>query len=149
VNGSVLLVDDDASLGETLAIGLRKRGWIADPRTSAADALADLETQDVDVLVTDLNMRGLGGTELCRRVVASRPDVPVIVLTAFGNLERAIEAIRAGAYDFINKPDTTSTIPIRLCVDSTSSCPTCVCRASVASTCLRASFPRVGASRSS
>jgi two-component system response regulator HydG len=56
------------------------------------------------VVVTDLNMRGIGGIELCEHVVANRPDVPVVVLTAFGNLESAISAIRAGAYDFINKP---------------------------------------------
>jgi CheY-like chemotaxis protein len=73
MNVRVLLVDDDTSLGETLAVGLRKRGLIADARTSGADALATLEAQDVDVVVTDLNMRGLGGIELCRRIVASRP----------------------------------------------------------------------------
>jgi len=100
----VLLVDDDASLCETLAIGLRKRGFVVEFRTAADDALRALDADEFDVVVTDLNMRGLGGIELCERIVGSRPDVPVVVLTAFGSLDSAVAAIRAGAYDFINKP---------------------------------------------
>ena len=63
-----------------------------------------LAAADFDVVVTDLNMRGMSGLELCERIVANRPDVPVVVITAFGSLETAIAAIRAGAYDFITKP---------------------------------------------
>ena len=100
----VLLVDDDASLCETLALGLRKRGFVVEFRTAADDALRTLDADEFDVVVTDLNMRGLGGIELCERIVGSRPDVPVVVLTAFGSLDSAVAAIRAGAYDFINKP---------------------------------------------
>jgi DNA-binding NtrC family response regulator len=100
----VLLVDDDAPLCETLALGLRKRGFDVAARTSAQDALQALHAGDFDVVVTDLNMRGIGGIELCERIVANRPDVPVLVLTAFGSMDSAVAAIRAGAYDFINKP---------------------------------------------
>ena len=100
----ILLVDDDAMLNDTLAVGLRKRGFDVTTRASAAEAMQALEGADFDVVVTDLNMRGIGGLELCEHVAANRPDVPVVVLTAFGNLESAISAIRAGAYDFINKP---------------------------------------------
>jgi two-component system response regulator HydG len=100
----VLLVDDDTSLCETLALGLRKRGFVVEFRTSADEALRAFDAEDFDVVVTDLNMRGLGGIELCERIAGSRPDVPVIMLTAFGSLDSAVAAIRAGAYDFINKP---------------------------------------------
>jgi DNA-binding NtrC family response regulator len=100
----VLLVDDDASLGETLEIALRKRGLHVSWHASGAEALAALEGSDFDVVVTDLAMRGMGGIELCERIAQNRPDVPVIVLTAFGSLDSAIGAIRAGAYDFISKP---------------------------------------------
>ena len=100
----VLLVDDDASLCETLTIGLRKRGSEVSWCTSAGEALTLLETDDFDVVVTDLHMRGVNGIELCERIVGNRSDVPVIVLTAFGSLDAAISAIRVGAYDFINKP---------------------------------------------
>jgi DNA-binding NtrC family response regulator len=100
----ILFVDDDATLSETLAIGLRKRGFEVVARGSAAEAQQAVEVSDFDVVVTDLNMQGIGGIELCRRIVEVRPDVPVLVLTAFGNLESAVSAIRAGAYDFISKP---------------------------------------------
>src|SRR5690606_13616157 len=63
-----------------------------------------LQRTDFDVVITDLNMTGLSGVELCERIVTSRPDVPVIVLTAFGSFETAVAAIRAGAYDFLSKP---------------------------------------------
>jgi DNA-binding NtrC family response regulator len=99
-----LLVDDDPALCETLAIGLRKRGATARCCTTAADALLQIEEGDFDVVVTDLNMGGMGGIELCERIMLNRPDVPVVVLTAFGSLETAVAAIRAGAYDFISKP---------------------------------------------
>jgi two-component system response regulator HydG len=104
VSHHVLLVDDDAPLCETLELGLTKRGYRAASCLSAADALARLSAEDFDVVVTDLNMRGTGGIELCERIVANRPDIPVIVLTAFGSLDTAVSAIRAGAYDFISKP---------------------------------------------
>jgi two-component system response regulator HydG len=100
----ILLVDDDAALTETLVLGLRKRGFDTTPRTSAADAIEAIAREDFDVVVTDLNMRGISGIQLCEHVVANRPDVPVVLLTAFGSLDSAISAIRAGAYDFINKP---------------------------------------------
>jgi two-component system response regulator HydG len=104
LTAKVLLVDDDRALAETLAVGLSRRGADAKWRASAAEALRVIETADIDVLVTDLNMREMGGIELCERVAQNRPDVPVIVLTAFGSLDTAVAAIRAGAYDFISKP---------------------------------------------
>ncbi len=100
----VLIVDDDQALCETLEVGLRKRGIHATWRTSATDALALIQEGDFDAVVTDLNMREMNGIELCERVDQNRPDLPVIVLTAFGSLDSAVAAIRAGAYDFIGKP---------------------------------------------
>jgi two-component system response regulator HydG len=99
-----LLVDDDKSMCELLEERLRRRGFAVEFRTSADEALARLATEDFDVVVTDLNMPGLSGVALCERVHANRPDVPVVVVTAFGSLETAVAAIRAGAYDFITKP---------------------------------------------
>ncbi len=104
MNTDVLLVDDDQALCETLEVGLRKRGIHATWRTSAAAALSLVEEGDFDAVVTDLNMREMNGIELCERIVQNRPDTPVIVLTAFGSLDSAVAAIRAGAYDFIGKP---------------------------------------------
>ena len=100
----VLLVDDDFSLTETLRIGLGRRGFTVGAAGSAAEALAALETDDFDVVVTDLNMKGGTGIDLCTSIAARHRDLPTIVLTAFGNYETAVAAIRAGAYDFISKP---------------------------------------------
>jgi two-component system response regulator HydG len=60
--------------------------------------------ESFDAVVTDLSMVGMGGLELCERISANRPDVPVIIVTGFGSLETATQAIRAGAYDFVTKP---------------------------------------------
>jgi two-component system response regulator HydG len=99
-----LVVDDDRSMCELLQAGLVRRGFEVTWRTSAAEALAAMSEGDFDVIVTDLNMPGTNGLELCERVTANRPDVPVVVITAFGSLDTAVAAIRAGAYDFITKP---------------------------------------------
>jgi two-component system response regulator HydG len=100
----VLLVDDDLSLTETLQLGLRRRGYSASSSASAAEALAAMKAEDFDVVVTDLNMKGGSGIDLCTSIAECHRDVPTIVLTAFGNYETAVLAIRAGAYDFISKP---------------------------------------------
>ena len=100
----VLVVDDEISLCETLELDLAHRGYAVETCTSAKAALAAFNRSDFDVVVTDLAMRECSGIELCERIVESRPDVPVIVLTAFGSYESAVAAIRAGAYDFLSKP---------------------------------------------
>jgi len=112
--GRVLVVDDDRALCETLEVGLRKRGYDVGWRTSAADAIGALDVEPSDAVITDLNMRGSSGIDLCTRVAERWPDVPVLVLTAFGSLETAVQAIRAGAYDFISKPVEMDVLAIAL-----------------------------------
>src|SRR5207248_6549136 len=73
-------------------------------RQSADAALAVLASEDFDAVATDLNMKAMHGLELCQRIVANRKNTPVLVITAFGSLDTAVAAIRAGAYDFITKP---------------------------------------------
>ncbi|MEO8875075.1 MAG: response regulator, partial [Polyangiaceae bacterium] len=92
MSADVLLVDDDQPLCETLEIGLRKRGHRVAWRTHAAEALKLLDEQTFDVVVSDLNMREMGGLELCERVALNRPDIPVILLTGFGSLDSAVAA---------------------------------------------------------
>ena len=100
----LFVVDDEREMVDLIAIGLKKRGFSITTFTSGAEALAAIPTSEVDVIVTDLNMKGVTGLELCQRVVLDRPDIPVLVLTAFGSFETAVGAIRAGAYDFVTKP---------------------------------------------
>jgi two-component system response regulator HydG len=104
VTGRVLLVDDDRALCEWVAVGLASSGFELDWRTSPDEALAAIARDDYDVIVTDLNMGAMSGLELCERILQQRTDVPVIVITAFGSMDTAISAMRAGAYDFLTKP---------------------------------------------
>jgi two-component system, NtrC family, response regulator AtoC len=104
MHGRILIVDDDQSLCETIEAALGHAGYQSAYRTSADEALALLDQQDFDAVITDLNMEGMNGLALCERIVSNRPDVPVVVMTAFGSMETAVAAIRAGAYDFISKP---------------------------------------------
>jgi DNA-binding NtrC family response regulator len=100
----VLLVDDDAGMCAMLDARLSSRRFTVTPRTSSAEALALFEREDFDVVVTDVNMKGMTGLELCQRLLAVRADVPIILVTAFGTIESAIAAIHVGAYDFLPKP---------------------------------------------
>ena len=102
--GRILVVDDEPSMVELLEIDLGKRGFEVSCCTSSEQALRLLRDEAFDVVLTDLRMPGLSGVDLCERIVANRPGTPVVVMTAFGNLESAVAAIRAGAYDFVTKP---------------------------------------------
>jgi two-component system, NtrC family, response regulator AtoC len=107
-NGSprprVLVVDDDKSLCGWLAERLEASGFEVVQRTSAEAALDVLEDHDFDAIVTDLTLAGMTGIELCARCRENRPQMPVIVITGYGDMNSAIGAIRAGASDFITKP---------------------------------------------
>ena len=104
MKGRVLVVDDDASMCDMLVSDLGELGFEVKARTAALAALDVLVASEFDAVVADLNMPGMSGLELCERIVASHPDVPVIVITAFGSIQTAIAAIRSGAYDFVTKP---------------------------------------------
>lgn len=99
---------------EFLRDDLTLRGFSVQTCTSAAEALDTLQTAKTTVVLTDINMPGMDGLQLCERIVANRPDIPVIVMTAFGSLESAIEAIRVGAWDFVTKPVESDLLEIVL-----------------------------------
>jgi len=101
---SVLVVDDDASMRHLLSTILADGGY--DPRavSSGEDALRELAARDFDLVLTDVRMPGMGGLELLRRVQASHPELMVIVMSAYGAHDAAIEAMKAGAYDYLSKP---------------------------------------------
>ena len=104
MNGRILIVDDDRSMCELLEVDLSRRGFAVACHGSAPEAFAALPREDWEVVLADLNMPGMNGIELGERIVANRADVPVVVMTAFGSLDTAIAALRAGAYDFVTKP---------------------------------------------
>ena len=102
----VLIIDDDRGMCELLEIGLRKRGFEIVWRTQPLAAIHMLAKEHIQAIVVDLNMPGLKGTELCQRVLANRPDLPVIVMTAYGAIDSAVESIHRGAFHYLTKPFT-------------------------------------------
>lgn len=100
----VLIVDDRLEMAEMLAEGLADHGWELVPLASSREALARLEAEPFDALITDLRMPGVDGLQLLaasRRLDASRP---VIVMTAYGAIDTAMESMRQGAYHYLTKP---------------------------------------------
>ena len=102
--GRILLVDDDTSLGELLVEGLGGKDFECVFTSDPTTACQIFGREEFDAVVTDLNLPVMDGLQLCQRLAQSRPDVPVIVLTAYGSFDAAVGAIRSGAYDFITKP---------------------------------------------
>ena len=101
---TVLIVEDDQEMRRLLVEEVRERGF--EPRAAAdgAEALRHFDEAEIDVVVTDLIMPGMKGDELLAHVRANDPDVPVVVTTAFGSIESAVETIKAGAYHYVAKP---------------------------------------------
>jgi len=110
----VLIVDDERNMGELIEADLRLRGLQGHACLSAADAINMLHQYDFDVVLTDVRMPGTTGLQLCQQISQVRPDIPVIVMTAFGTLETAVIAMRSGAYDFITKPIEMDLLSITL-----------------------------------
>ena len=100
----ILVVDDDASLRRVLEYNLAKEGYAVLTADSGEKALALLEAERVDLLITDIKMPGMDGMDLLRRVRQASPETQVIVITAFGTIEMAVEAMKAGAFEYVTKP---------------------------------------------
>ncbi len=101
---TVLVVDDEASIVEALGKVLRKEGLSVLTAGNGRAALDIVRRQPVDVMITDLRMPGMGGDDLLKAVKAITPEIEVVLMTAYGTVEVAVEAMKRGAYDFISKP---------------------------------------------
>jgi DNA-binding NtrC family response regulator len=100
----ILVVDDEVDMATLLRNYLTREGYAVTTAPSAEVALPALAEHDMDVVLTDLRMPGMGGMELVREIHASRPETQVILMTAFGSVDVAVEAVKAGAYHFVTKP---------------------------------------------
>lgn len=102
----ILIVDDDRALLQALPEALRLRMGALDIDTceSAASALKQLATHDYDAVVTDIKMPGMDGLAMLERIHSVRPDTPTLLITGHGEHDLAVQALRGGAYDFIQKP---------------------------------------------
>jgi DNA-binding NtrC family response regulator len=101
---TVLVVDDEQNMQTVLRMILEGAGHIVRMADSGEAALEHIRHPNLDVVLTDLNMPGMGGEALIARVRAERPDVPVIVITAHGTISSAVKSIRDGAADYLLKP---------------------------------------------
>ena len=101
---TILLVEDDTSLRRIMQLRLEGGPYAVTCVSSAEEALLALERQPFQLVVSDLMMPGLSGLDLLRRVKADHPETPVILLTAYGSVESAVEAMKCGALDYLTKP---------------------------------------------
>lgn len=100
----ILVVDDDESLRRVTQVQLQQTGYDVTAASDGSEALAVLERFPADLVITDLKMPGMSGLELLKRIRSEYPEIVVIMVTAFGTIENAVEAMRAGAYDYTTKP---------------------------------------------
>jgi two-component system NtrC family response regulator len=100
----ILVVDDDESLRWVTQAQLQQSGYDVSAAANGNDALKIIEQALPDLVITDLKMPGMSGLELLRKIRADYPEILVIMVTAFGTVENAVEAMKAGAYDYITKP---------------------------------------------
>ncbi|NNF84581.1 MAG: sigma-54-dependent Fis family transcriptional regulator [Deltaproteobacteria bacterium] len=100
----ILFIDDDRAGREVALFNLRKAGYKVEAASDGTEGLDAFSPEKFDLVITDVKMPGVSGIEVLRRIRKRSPDIPVLVITAFGNVETAVEAMKEGAYDFIGKP---------------------------------------------
>lgn len=102
--GRILIVDDEEDTAMLVSDGLRRRGYDATHVTSGSQCLEHLDSDHFDVVITDVQMPGMSGLDLCEQLRERHPGCASIVLTGHGSGDIAIAASRAGAFDFLTKP---------------------------------------------
>ncbi len=100
----VLLVDDEEKFLEVLSQRLGTRGIVAETSTSGEEALVKIKNKNFDAIVLDVMMPGIGGIETLKRIRKENSEVQIIMLTGRGTVDKAVEAMKEGAIDFLEKP---------------------------------------------
>ncbi len=100
----LLIVDDEPIVGDRLKYSFEKEGLCVETFTDGGSALRRLGEQGFDIVITDLKMRGVDGMQILAAVRERYPASLVIVITGFGSIETAVEAMKQGAFDYITKP---------------------------------------------
>jgi len=103
---SVLIVDDDKYVNDAITETVARAGYEAVPAYSGEEALVKLKTQAFDVVLTDLKMHEMDGLAVLEHARRLQPDITVVIMTAYGTVEKAVNAMKMGAYDFLLKPVT-------------------------------------------
>lgn len=100
----ILVVDDKEVVRDGVGLTLARSGHGVCPASDGASALEQLDKRKIDLVITDLSMPGMDGLELLHAIRERDEHMPVILMTAYGSIEKAVEAMRAGAWDFVTKP---------------------------------------------
>ena len=109
---NILVVDDEVNIRGALVTMLEKKGHQVRGVATAEEGLEHLEATPAELVITDLRMPGIGGMEFLRRLKDTWPDTEVVVMTAYGSIDTAVEAMRCGAYDYLTKPIDRERFPI-------------------------------------
>ena len=109
-NSNILVVEDDAALSSALCDTLDLAGYQATSATNGVEALKQISAQSFGMVISDVNMGKMDGLTLLSKIKAQRPDLPVLLMTAYGTIERAVEAMQAGAIDYLVKPFEADTL---------------------------------------
>jgi len=110
----ILLIDDDPSLRRVIEYSLAESGYSVLPAASGEEGLALFQKEPCDAVITDITMPGISGMEVLVKVRKADPNVPVIVITAYGTIESAVSAMKQGAFDYITKPFNRDELRITL-----------------------------------
>ena len=110
----ILVVDDELIIRESLSSDLKREGYKVEAVVSGEDALLHLQEEKYDLLITDLVMDGMNGLELLSTLRGQDSDMPVIIITGYGELKSAVEALRLGASDYLLKPYFVKELLIRI-----------------------------------
>ncbi|WP_028581936.1 sigma-54-dependent transcriptional regulator [Desulfogranum japonicum] len=104
MRGNIVVIEDDQEMCDMLSAGLARRDFQISTYTLGKEGLAAVDMHDTDVVLADINLPDMNGLDICSDIMAKMRDIPVVIMTAFGSMDTAIAAIRAGAYDFVTKP---------------------------------------------
>jgi len=100
----ILIADNDKLIQDVIKASLSKEGYTVVLANDGFDALRILKTENISLVITALKMSGVNGIEILKYALRINPDIAVVILTTFGNLEATLEAVKEGAYDYVTKP---------------------------------------------
>jgi len=110
VKKRILIVDDDAGMRAALTEALRRGGYSVTTTSNGFDALDIFAEETFDIVITDVKMPGMNGIAVLKEIRRTSPQIPVIMITAYGTIDNAVEAMKEGAFDYILKPFSADTL---------------------------------------
>ncbi len=110
----ILHVDDEESIRMVMSLDLKEEGYAVDSAGSGKEAIEKLEASHYDLVITDLNMEGMNGIQVMQEAKKMKPEIMVMMLTAYGSLDSAVDALRLGASDYLLKPYDRSELFLRI-----------------------------------